>query len=102
SERERLAQRLARALGAERDDDHLTTVLLHLAQRLLERALVALVDHEREIFLVDPATVLGDAQARLGVGNLLDANRDPHRATLLRADYSWRSGAAGSWIFRKL
>src|SRR6185503_18879651 len=45
---------------------------------LLERVLVALVDDEREVVLLDPAAVGAHAQACFGVGNLLDADRDAH------------------------
>ncbi len=75
---ERLAQRLAHALGAEAEHHHLAAALLADLERLLERALVALVDDEREVLFLDPGPLLVEAQASLGVGHLLDADRDLH------------------------
>ena len=75
---ERFAQRLAHPLGAEAEHHDLAAGLLLDLERRLERALVALVDDEREVLLLDPRTLLVEAQAGLGVGHLLDADRDLH------------------------
>src|SRR5690606_10720025 len=53
---------------------------LSQAQRRLECALVALVDDERQVLLVDPPTVASDPQPRAGVRDLFDAYRDLHPA----------------------
>ena len=82
AEGERLAQRLAHPLGSETEDDHLSTLLLGDLQRRLEGDFIALVDRERQILFVDPAAILGDPQARLGVRNLLDADGNFHLGSL--------------------
>jgi hypothetical protein len=78
AECQRLAQGLTHAIRTETVGDHLTAMLLGDLQRRFERDLVAFVDRERQVLFVDPAPVLGDAQARFGIRHLLDADRNLH------------------------
>ena len=77
--RERLAQRVGRALGAERDDDDLALAggVAH-AQRLLDRMRVEV--REREVAAPVEPLVAGSMRRAGGrVGHRLDADRDLHR-----------------------
>ena len=66
---ERLAQRLLRAVGAERDHGDVAARFFLQADRLFERELVVRRDDELQSRLVDLAAV-GDLDARLGIGNV--------------------------------
>ncbi len=80
---ERGAQRLRDALRTDRCDDHLGVggAVLH-AQRLFEGVGVVAVDLELDVLLLDPRAVRADVEARVLVGDLLQADEDLHaRAT---------------------
>ena len=82
AEGQSLAQSFFDPVRTETEDDDLAAGFLGDLQRLLDGMLVALVDHVPQIFLVEPAAVLADPEACLGVGNLFDTHSDIHRDLL--------------------
>src|SRR5690606_192668 len=78
-----LAQGVLHPFRAEREDDHLAVPVPGEAQGLLECIFVAFVDPVRQVLLLHPLPVGGDAQPGLGVGNLFQADGDPHEPSSL-------------------
>ena len=78
--RERGADRLLSRWGTERDDDDFARPgFLLQPQRFLDGELVVRVEDELDAGLVQRLAVRGDLDARLGIGDALDANGYFHK-----------------------
>ena len=72
------SQRLGYAIGPNRDSDDLTLTGVLGLQGLFERIGVVGVDFEFEVVFPNPGAIRPDVEARILIGNLLEANHDLH------------------------